>query len=316
MVFYSHIIVFIISFVLSSIVHIIYIIHFLKNQKWYKFKIDLNDRSLISKMFNFGKLNIFLSVISSITQYYQRIITTINLNIAFVGYFQASQSIMNYMGILNRSTTFTMLPLMSEEININDRNIKLNEYIRFTILSNAFISILTVIFSNNLIRILYAASFTELDKFISLFILAQFMISIELIFQATVLGMSLFKVHLLSSIINIVLWLVIPMIFIKKIGFTSIPLSLIIASFFAVVVELFFLKKIKGVSILNYNYLIFGVSILLIILSSLLKFEFFYQKILEVIVLLSLFIFTLNKKEKLLIKSKIKSKLISIKKSA
>lgn len=285
MVYYFKVLGFIVSFVLSSVAHIVYVILFLNQQKWYSFNIKIKNGLLIKKIKDFGKLNIGLSVLSAASQYYQSMIISLNLNLQFVGFLQASQSIMNYMGILNRGTAYTMLPVMSSDISLSERNVKLNEYFRFTILTNGFIAIVTIIFLKVLIHLLYSSAFLDLTRYVFLFILAQFFISIELIFQSVVLGLALLRTHLIGSILNIFIWVVIPLCTIRYLGFNSISISLIAAAIVTLVYQSISIYLKTGLKVNRSEYTLLIVTIVLIVSVNFIDYDSFFIKLIELLII-------------------------------
>ncbi|MDP2365899.1 MAG: oligosaccharide flippase family protein [Ignavibacteria bacterium] len=271
LVYFFDLLGFFISLLISSIFALL--LFFFRINKYTKIQIIIpNFKDDVSKKIaNFGFVNLFLAFINLGSQYLQRYIILINLGMPFVGLFQAAYSLMNYLGIVNRGTLFYYIPKMSEELNIVERNKMLNDYLRFTIFTGLPIALFAIIFSEFAIKTLYSKSFLTLGNIFFVFVIAQFIISIEYAVQSILVGTTSLKMHSVVTIITHFIWIAVPFFYIKELGLISIGLSLAVASLIAITIDYIFLYHSYGIRILKRNLLMFLASIIILLSSTYIK---------------------------------------------
>ena len=182
---------------------------------------------VVRLLLSFGSVNFFLSIINLSSQYLQRNIILKNMDIAAVGLFQAGVALMNYMGVINRGSTFYFFPKMSEEMDNSYRNQKINEYLRFILLFSIPISVLAILFGKWAILILYSSEFHSLSSVFFLFVVGQFLTSVGSVFQSTIVGMARLKMHSISSIVIHSLWIIMPLLLINKYGIGALGIGFV-----------------------------------------------------------------------------------------
>lgn len=262
-----------------------------------KIQIPKIRDAISSKLLKFGGISFFLGLINLLSAYLQRIIILSKLDIISVGFFQALNSIMNYLGILNRGSSFFFLPKMSENISVNERNKSLDEYIRFTLLTGIPGSIFTILFGKQVVQLLYHTSFLEISNFLFVFVLAQFVISIEMAYQGIIVGMAQLKIHSVATLINHISWILIPLFLIKYYGLNSIGYGLIFGSIIVILIQASYLKIKFSIGVSSKIYLILSMSITFIFISLLFKDARILTKIMILLISLSFVLFIMTKNE-------------------
>lgn len=182
---------------------------------------------VVRLLLTFGSVNLFLAIINLSSQYLQRSIVLHNMDIAAVGLFQAGVALMGYMGVINRGSTFYFFPKMSEVMDNSYRNQKINEYLRFILLLSIPISVMAILFGKWAILILYSSAFTKLSSVFFLFVIGQFLTSIGGVFQSTIVGMARLKMHTVSTTAIVILWILVPLLLIKKYGIGSLGMGFV-----------------------------------------------------------------------------------------
>lgn len=262
-----------------------------------KIQLPLFKDAVSKKLLKFGGINFFLGLINLLSAYLQRIIILARMDMIAVGFFQAISSMMNYLGILNRGSAFFFLPKMSENLVALERNKKLDEYMRFTMLTGIPVSVLTILFGGHIIQILYAKSFIGLSDFLFLFVFAQFVISIELAYQGVVVGMAQLRIHSVSTILNHLFWIIIPLFLMRSYGLNSVALGFVLGSISAILIDATYLKIKCSISVSLRIYALLTTAVIIIFLSLICKDSSFYIKLSLVIVSLSLIPVIMTKNE-------------------
>lgn len=261
---------------------------------------------ILKKLLRFGSVNFILLIINSLSDYIQRIIIVNALNIASVGLLQVANSIINYMGVLNRGSMFFNDPKMSQELDIIERNKVLNDFIKFNILIGIPLSVFLIIFSKELISLLYSKSFNPLSSVIYVFIISQYINFIVGGFQSVMLGKAFLKMHSIVSISYSFIIVIISYLTIKRYGLLGIGASLLIANLFTLIVDYVYLRKKIGIiidskliSIIFISLLVFTISVYLQSSSTVIRVALFLSSIILVI-------FSFNKSEREKLYSSIK----------
>lgn len=183
---------------------------------------------LVRLLLSFGSVNLILALVNLGSQYLQRVIIIHNMDIASVGLFQAAVSIMGYLGVVNRGSTFYFFPKMSEVMDNRYRSQKINEYLRFILLFSIPISVIAILFGKWAVMILYSTRFTPLSSVLFLFVIAQLLVSIGGVFQSTIVGMARLKMHATSCIVMHSLSVVVPLLLISKYGIGALGIGFVL----------------------------------------------------------------------------------------
>jgi O-antigen/teichoic acid export membrane protein len=216
-----------------------------------KFKFPNIKEQITIKLLKFGSVNFFLLIITNISEYLQRILILSNLNIANVGLLQVSNSILTYMGIANRSSLFYNDPKMAREITNEERNKDLNNYLRFNLLIGFPVAMFIILYSKELISILYSKDFTSLSSILFFFVVAQ-LIQFKLGgLHSILLGKTFLKIHSFVSVLSAILIVLIPYFFISKYGLIIIGVAMLISNLISFLIDYFYLNKKIGICILS-----------------------------------------------------------------
>jgi O-antigen/teichoic acid export membrane protein len=272
--------------------------------------IRLNFKEQISKkILAFGGVNIFLGFINLFGEYLRRIIILSYTSMSVLGLFHASFGLTKYLGIISNGAMFYYSPKMSENINIIDRNKSLNDYLRINLLSGIIFSSIAILFGRIAIDILYSKSFSSLADVFYIFVIAQFLVSIQLAFQSIVVGMAKLKVHSLTTTIAHVLLVVIPLLLLNKYGLWAVGAGAAISSLVHMSINFIYLKINIGIKLKRDNILLLLMAVLFIGLSIIIRDVLIYYKIAFSLILCMLIFFRLKKEEIKFILNYIKKKI-------
>ncbi len=261
--------------------------------------IKINFKEQISrKILSFGGVSFFLGFINLFSEYLRRIIIISYTSISVLGLFQASFGLTKYLGVISKGANFYYIPKMSENMNIGDRNRTLNDYLRIILLTGILFSVVAILFGKIAIRILYADTFLPLADVFYIFVIAQFLVSVQFSFSAIVVGMVKLKVHSIVTIIAHVLIVIIPLLLIKRYGLWAIGFGGVVASTQHILINSIYLRKQIGIKVRIENILIILMAFLFISASVVIKDMIIFYKFVFILVLLTLIYFNLRKKEK------------------
>lgn len=216
-----------------------------------KFVFPNFKEQITIKLLKFGSVNFFLLIITNISEYLQRILILTSLNIASVGLLQVANSILTYMGIANRGSLFYNDPKMSQEITNDDRNKELNNYLRFNLLFGLPAALFIILYSKELISLLYSKDFTALSPILFFFIVAQLIQFMLGGLHSVLLGKALLKIHSFVSVLSAFLIVLIPYFFISKYGLVAIGAAMLIANLISFLIDYFYLNRKIGIYILT-----------------------------------------------------------------
>lgn len=264
--------------------------------------------SISKKMVAFAKVNIFLGFLNQGSEYLRRFIIVNLSNMSVLGLFQASFGLTKYLGIISNGAVFYYKPKMSENLNIEERNKTLNDYLRIILLTGVLFSTIAILFGRIAIKILYAKSFLPLANVFYIFVIAQLMVSIQLAFQGIIVGMAKLKIHSLTTTIAHILMVVIPLFLIKKYGLLSVGLGAVIASAQHIAINFTYLRRKIGIKVSLENMLLILLTILFIGISTVMESVLIYYKIIVVLLLSVILFFSLKENEKKFILNYIKTK--------
>ena len=226
---------------------------------------------IFKKLMRFGGVNFILLILHNITEYIQRVFILNALDITSVGLFHVANSIMNYMGIANRASTFVNDSKMSQDLSIEEYNKSLNDFIRFNILTGLPISVILILFSKDFITLLYSKEFTSLAPILIAFVFAQFLAFLAGGFHSVMLGKAFLKMHSIVSILNMIIILVIPYFFISQYGLLIIGISMIAGNIMTLLLDYCYLNIKISFKLSHRVLAILTISILCFYFSYLLQ---------------------------------------------
>jgi PST family polysaccharide transporter len=260
-------------------------------------KLNFKDR-ISKKILSFGSVNIFLGFVNLLSEYLRRIIIISYTNMSVLGLFQAAFGLNKYLGVISNGANYYYVPKMSENLSISERNKALNDYLRITLLSGILFSTIAILFGKIAINILYAKSFLPLADVFYIFVIAQFMVSIQLAFQAIVVGMANLKVHSITTTIAHVLIVAIPLLLIKKYGLWAIGFGAVVASIQHILINYVYLKKRIGMKLRTDIIILIFMGILFLGLSVVIRNMLISYKLIVIFILSILIFVSLKKEEK------------------
>lgn len=264
-----------------------------------KFLLPNIKDEIFKKLMKFGGVNLVLLTVNNVCDYIQRVFILTNLNISSVGLFQVANSITNYMGILNRGSSFVNDPKMSQDISILERNKVFNDFLRFNILVGIPISVFLILFSTELIGILYTKEFTTLSPIIYVFIFAQFLSFLCGGFQSIMLGKAFLKMHSFVSILYSVILITVPLLFIKQFGLITIGISMVVANILTIIIDFIYLRRQINISINMQVIILLIISIVLFFITTEIQSFNFLYKLFFIVIMAIILILSLNKVERI-----------------
>lgn len=271
-------------------------------------KINFKDR-ISKKLLSFGSVNIFLGFINLLSEYLRRIIIISYTNMSVLGLFQAAFGLNKYLGVISNGANFYYIPKMSENLKINERNKVLNDYLRMILLSGTLFSLVAILFGRVAIKILYAKSFLPLADVLYIFVIAQFLASVQLGFQGIVVGMAKLRIHSVTTTIAHILIVIIPIFLLKKYGLWAIGFGAVVASIQHIFINYIYLKKRIGIKLRSDIVFLIFKGILFLSLSVLIRNTLIAYKLLVTIILGFSILVSLKKEEKNFVLNYIKTKM-------
>ena len=271
-------------------------------------KINFKDR-ISKKLLSFGSVNIFLGFINLLSEYLRRIIIISYTNMSVLGLFQAAFGLNKYLGVISNGANFYYIPKMSENLKINERNKVLNDYLRMILLSGTLFSLLAILFGRVAIKILYAKSFLPLADVLYIFVIAQFMVSVQLGFQGIVVGMAKLKIHSIVTTIAHILIVIIPIFLLKKYGLWAVGFGAVVASIQHILINYVYLKKRIGIKLRSDIIILIFMGILFLGLSVVIRNMLISYKLIVTFIFSILIFVSLKKEEKVFVLNYIKTKM-------
>jgi len=217
---------------------------------------------VIRLLLSFGGVNLFLSLINLGTQYLQRAIVLRNMDISAVGLFQVGVAFMGYLGVVNRGTIFYYFPKMSEVMDSDSRNQKINEYLCFMLMVSIPLSVAAILFGQWVIPLLYSSAFASLASVFYWFVLGQFLNSIGSTFQLCIVGMARLRMHMASSIVIHFLWVIIPLLSVKKYGVGALGMGFVAGGGMGILLNGLYLRRHVSLRFSSRVIQLFGIAIL------------------------------------------------------
>lgn len=272
--------------------------------KWPEFKNQLN-----LKVMQFGKLNLFIGVFNLISIHLQRIIVIRFLDILSLGLYRAANTFTNYLAIVGTSMQFVFNAQASEKISIDERNKRLNDYVKIMVLSSILLFVPGILFSDTIIHCLYSKKFLQLGPVLYVFIIAQYLLNIQLGIQANIVGLERFKIYTVVTLVAYLLVVIIPYFFLKEYGIKVLGYTIILTSIEQTLILSLYLYIKEKIHFNRYSLLIIFVGVLLMCLSVLFVNTKIYYRATFYICSLLIFFLLITKNDKLKIKTFLASKL-------
>ena len=240
---------FYLSILISAALSLILYLKATKGLVTFRFTIPNWNDPIMIKLLNFGGVNFILLIVTNISDFIQRKLIVSTLNMSSVGLFQVANSILVYMGIVNRGSLFYNDPKMAQELDIDSRNIEFNSYIRFNLLLGFPIAYFLILYSKELITILYTKEFLELSPILFFFVTAQLLQFLLGGLHSILLGKALLKVHSFASILSAIIVVALPFLFMEKFGLVMIGIGMSIANIVTFLIDYIYLNRKVGIRI-------------------------------------------------------------------
>lgn len=192
-------------------------------------KLSIKDE-IIKKLFIFGFFSIFLSIINSGSQYLQRIIVLNYFDLAAVGLFHAGVALKGYVGVINRGASFYYLPQMSVEMGNEARKRDINDFMRLILILSILPCLVAILFGKSIILLLYSEAFVPLVPVFVWFVFAEFFTNVGTALTIPLVGTARLKMHSISSIVVHSLWVIVPLVFVKKYGLSAFGFGFLVGS--------------------------------------------------------------------------------------
>jgi O-antigen/teichoic acid export membrane protein len=239
------------------------------------FKNEINR-----KIISFACVNFFLSFFDMLSLYLQRLLITRYVNISALGLYRAAIVLNNYLGLVSRSSQFYYFSSMAEDISSIERNKRLDDYLKMVVLSSILTFIPLILFSDIIIPFLFSGNFISLSPILYVFIIAQYLLGVQLGIQAIIVGLVRLKIYAIVTLLAYFLMVAIPYFLLKKIGIISLGIAAIVASFEQIVILSIYLNKRDNVRFSNYSSFLIFTGLLLVTLSILISRFFISWRIL------------------------------------
>jgi PST family polysaccharide transporter len=269
LVYLFHLIGFFISIIISSLFATGILYFYVYKRCGFRFTRFSLKGNLVKKMMSFGGVTLLLGSVNLGSAYLQRFILVQRMGLESVGIFQAGFSIMSYIGLVNRGSSFHLFPTMSKTMDNVYRVKQLNDYLTFILFAIIPISVAAIIFGRIGIHILYSSKFLPLSSYLFWFILAQFITIIMTSFQTTVVGMAKLKIHTIAVFVIHSFWVIVPLLLIDKYGIASLPIGMLVGQCLGGTIYFVYLwKKIdfrlngRVISLLCFSLIVLLVSVL------------------------------------------------------
>lgn len=263
-----------------------------------RFVLPSFKSAIYQKILRFGSVSFLLLVINNVCEYVQRLFVLTALNISSVGLFQVATSITGYMGIANRGSLFVNDSKMSQDLNEDETSISLNHFLRFNILLGIPIALGLILFSGELILIMYSSKFVQLSSMLFFFVAGQFFAFLVGGFQGVMLGKSFLKMHAFISITYSVITVLIPLFFIRDFGLSVIGISILIANVVTLMVDYFYLKIKLRIKIHTNVIVIFTIALICFSISYVLQFSALLYRTVFFMICMVVLVITISKAER------------------
>lgn len=304
LVYFFSLIGFFVSLLISACTSLVVFKHYTSRNVKTTFSLKSFREKEAKDLTKVGSSNILLLFINNLSQYLYRYIILTYLSFSFVGLFHAANSLMGYLGVINRGANFSYGPIMCQNLTTNERNKALNDYLRFNLISGTIVSSSAMLFVNQAIVFFYSNKFVGLSEYAPYFILAQFLAGLVVAFQSIVVGANEYKVHTIVVIGTNILWIVIPLLFIKELGIASIPLGMVMASIWSILFNFLYTKKKFGIEISKVVLKSILISVAFLAMAFFVRNESISIKIMLLVLIVAAVTFMANRSERKKIRTK------------
>lgn len=217
--------------------------YFVYSRSGFRFaRVSLRDQ-VSRDMTYFGGMSLVTGLLNLGSLYLQRFLLVERMGIGSVGIFQAGYSIMNYLGLVNRGSSFHLFPTMSKVMESETRVRQLNEYLVFILLVTIPVSVTAILFGSIAIHVLYSKEFLPLSSCLFWFVAAQFVMMLMTSFQTTVVGMARLKLHTFAVFLIHSLWIIVPFFLIREYGIASLAMGFLAGGIVGAAVYIGYLRR-------------------------------------------------------------------------
>ncbi|MCU7521146.1 MAG: oligosaccharide flippase family protein [Ignavibacteria bacterium] len=279
-----------ISILISAFVSVI--LYKLELDKLIKMRVSVpNLKSPANKkLFKYGGVSIFTGFLNFICQYAQRLIIISYANLSTLGLYSAVNSLVTYIGLANKGATYYYLPKMSQTLPLAERNALLNDFIKFSLYSTFPFVIISILFGQEFLLVLYSKKFVSVSGVFGYFVFAQYLIVLLTCFQSILIGQAYLKPLIFTSLVTQLLWILLPYLLYKRIGLTSLAIGFILSSTFEIVFSAIYLKIKIGLITSRKNIVIFISSVIISLATIKMIYLSFGIKMM-ILIIISLFAF-------------------------
>ena len=222
---------------------------------------------LFKKIVLFGIANLLPQLTYLLTMYLIRYIVVDTMSLYDAGLLQAAFAITGFLGIATRGADFYYLSKMSEKLPIAERNIVTNEYLQFSLIINIPLTIISIIFSREIIHLLFNKNFDSLNNVLYLFIFFQFLANIASTFHNNLVGLGKMKTFAKVSILGNALIICMTLLFIHQLGLFAIGLGFIACYCMSISTYFIYFNKTIHYTPNKEQVILLSLSILLIAFS-------------------------------------------------
>ena len=221
--------------------------------------------TVVTPLLRYAGYDAVLGILTPASHYAQRRILLHHFPLDTLGFVQAASGIMNYVGILQRASHYTFFPSVCGERDPADLSRKLNEYVRFSALTSFPLAIAAIMLAEPVVSLLYSRHFAPLSEYVAYFVLAQYVLTLTLSYQALRVGGGLLRLHLWITVITQTTWVVIPLVFARRFGVLVIPASLIMGAAVDFAISSVYWKRCRGVTMGRRETALFFSSLCLVV---------------------------------------------------
>ena len=273
------------------------------------FKIELNlfkgkiDTQIATNLIKFGFASLIAGTSTLVGLLFIRTVIVQRLDMVNAGYFQAIFAISSQSITLILDSIGTYAYPFISSIKIKDNLIKeLNNIMRLSMIITVPIISGIILFKENFIIILYSKEFLPIMKILPIQLFGDFFKIIGWSMGVALLPLKRLKMFVFIDLFVNLIFVGISIMLIKNYGIKGICAGYLISFIFHPIINYIYLKRTIGYNIEFKNIVTFMVSIVVLIISILIKIDNFQKVVIYIILLMGL-LATLTKEEKLKIKS-------------
>lgn len=234
---------FFLSAALSSLWGAVVFSYYIRTRCRLQFEWTSPTGAVASKLLRFGGVTLFLALINLGSQYVQRVMVMRKMGMDAVGIFQAGISLMEYIGLFNRGSTFYFLPKMSQKLTDLERTDQIEKYLFVCISICAPICVGVILFGEWGTKMLYSDRFVSLSGSLFWFMLAALLSAVGVAFQLALVGSARLGMHTVSVIAIHTTWVLIPYLWLEKYGISSLAMGLVGGAMVGIVLNYLYLYR-------------------------------------------------------------------------